>query len=222
MSKVCPKCKAENRDQAKFCQSCNFALSVGDTPIRYCESGRHPMDPGWETCPYCNAGGTTQKEEETGRRATVAETPNPLRPPSPPPVPPPPSPRGRRKTVFQAPQSDGGVPASPAGTRKTVALLVTYTWNPGGDVFPVREGRNYLGRDPECEICIADDPQLSGRNTVILVRGQNFWIDDEKSMNGTFVEEVSIEEKLKLKNYSKIRTGATVWRFLMVEPSSEE
>ena len=49
MSKICPKCKTENRDLAKFCLSCNAPLTA-DTPVRYCPSGKHPMDPGSETC----------------------------------------------------------------------------------------------------------------------------------------------------------------------------
>ncbi len=101
-----------------------------------------------------------------------------------------------------------------------MGFLVTYTWQNDGQLFPVREGRNYLGSDPDSDVALDGDPQLSGRHATILFRGQGFWIDDEKSMNGTFVDGECVEEKQPLANYAEIRTGSTVWRFVMVDRPS--
>jgi pSer/pThr/pTyr-binding forkhead associated (FHA) protein len=100
-------------------------------------------------------------------------------------------------------------------------LLVTYTWRADGEVFPVREGRNYLGSGPDCEICLTADPQLSTRHATIVFRGKDFWIDDEKSMNGTYVNDIVIEERERLPNYAILKTGATAWHFISVSPTAE-
>lgn len=112
----------------------------------------------------------------------------------------------RRKTRFDAVE------------RRIVALLVTYSRRPGGEVFPLREGRNYVGSGEECEVRMTGDRQLSSRHATIIYRGKDFWIDDEKSMNGTYVDGDSVEERRRLANHAEIRTGSTVWRFVVVDP----
>jgi pSer/pThr/pTyr-binding forkhead associated (FHA) protein len=99
-------------------------------------------------------------------------------------------------------------------------VLVTYTWKPEGQLFPVREGRNYVGRDPECEICLPNDTQMSSRHATIVYRGTDFWIADAESMNGTLVNGESTEEKRRLPDGAAIRTGATLWRFVQL-PAAE-
>jgi pSer/pThr/pTyr-binding forkhead associated (FHA) protein len=101
-------------------------------------------------------------------------------------------------------------------------VLVTYTWHPEGDLFPVREGRNLLGSSPECEISVLGDGHLSGRHAILLFRGKDFWIDDEKSMNGTFVHGESVEEKQRLASGARILTGATEWLFLAFDKKGED
>jgi hypothetical protein len=132
---------------------------------------------------------------------------------------------GRKKTEFGDAASQplaGPAPSSaprPAqpGTRRIVALLVTYTWQSQGQVFPVYEGRNYLGRDADCEICLESDTQISGHHSAIFYRGEIFEITDEKSMNGTFVDGKSVPlTGMPLENNALIKTGATTWRFIVI------
>jgi hypothetical protein len=228
MSKICPQCKTENRDQANFCLRCNARLA-GETPVRYCPAGKHPMDPGWDTCPYCAASGQSAGPPPVpGRGRTLVEDEQPSAPAPPPPIPaverapaPPPPPAaggaGRRKTVFDSGASAQPSPGSEAGgLRRMVAVLVTYTWKPEGQLFPVREGRNYIGRDAECEVCLPNDTQMSSRHSTILYRGMDFWISDADSMNGTYVNGENVEEKQRLPDSATIRTGATVWRFVQL------
>ncbi len=237
MSKKCPKCHTENRDQAKHCSACGGPMNPSDTGVRYCPSGRHPMDPGWDVCPYCSS------EEATSERPskTVPESSAPDLPPPPGgrsprkktqiedvnwrPSPPQPPDTGsasgrRKKTVFAGvePHGSGDGPTFEPGRRRIVAVLVTYTWKPEGQLFPVREARNYLGSDPECEISLALDPQMSTRHATIIYRNKDFWVDDEKSMNGTYVNGESVEEKQRLPDGARIQTGATVWKFVSLEP----
>lgn len=246
MSKICPQCRTENRDLARFCMNCNTALRT-DTPVRFCPSGRHPMDPGWESCPYCaNEGRSATASVEsnqfpplppppsTQRRATVLETFNPPHRSGTLPEHDPLSgasvpasageSTGRRKVTIFADLKSSDLGASPKvepGVRRIVALLVTYTWRADGEVFPVREGRNYLGSDPDCEIRVIADPQLSSHHAIIIYRGKDFWIDDEKSMNGTFLNGKIVEQKQPLADHSIVKTGATVWHFVAVSPFPE-
>ncbi|MEN3331208.1 MAG: hypothetical protein V7641_573 [Blastocatellia bacterium] len=244
MSKKCPTCQTENRDQAKRCMNCNYVF-MAETPVRMCPAGRHVMDPGWSTCPYCSGGqDETAPPQGGGRAATVPEGSPFMRQPTmpensplpkPKPPPPPPAPEraagsSRRKTAFgDSTERPDQLPTArhlrqPAATRRMAAILVTYTWRPDGEVLPLREGRNYIGSDPDCEVCLRDDPQMSSRHATIIYRGKgtSFIIDDEKSMNGTFVNDASIDAKTALTNYAKIKTGATVWTFIMFDPPSTE
>lgn len=238
-AKRCMSCNAVLSDRetpVRMCSANKHVMDPGWTTCPYCSEeapnyGRSVNPTGMEV--PAAAGG--------GRSPTVPEGPSSVRKPTTdenagvlPPLPEPPVSKVQRhdKTRFASPvlqQADepavkgvSAPPVSEPGTRRIVAVLVTYTWRPGGQVFPVREGRNYLGRGPDCEICLPDDPQMSSRHATIIYRGAHFMIDDEKSMNGTFVNGVSVDEKQWLHNYSRVKTGATDWIFITVEPEVEK
>jgi hypothetical protein len=175
--------------------------------LRYCPAGRHPMDPGWEVCPYC-ASESSKKGDATYR--SVGET-GEAAPPSDPADPAAPA-AGSGRTVY----GDEGTPP-----RRVVGVLVTWSWRPEGELFAVREGSNLLGSAPECEARISTDPRMSGRHASIVHRPGGFWIDDENSMNGTFVDGELVEEKRLLPDSAVIRTGGTLWRFATLEPPPE-
>ena len=98
--------------------------------------------------------------------------------------------------------------------------MLTYTWRPEGQIFPVREGRNLIGRNPECDIAIPEDPHLSDTNSHITYR-KNFTLGDMVSMSGTDLNGVPVEDNfVKLPNYAQIRTGSTHFTFIIAEPPS--
>ncbi|HWG21906.1 MAG TPA: FHA domain-containing protein [Terracidiphilus sp.] len=139
------------------------------------------------------------------------------------------APRRRTEYIFDPTGKEneagkaGAKAADQAKTRKIVAVLVTYTWTDEGQVFPVFEGRNRIGRDAtQCEIAIPQDESLSAVNSHILYR-KNFVIGDDVSMNGTFVDGEPVETQFfPLRNYAQIRTGSTAWTFIAVQPSAVE
>ena len=113
-----------------------------------------------------------------------------------------------------------GAPQVAAGDqRKIVGILITYTWKPEGQVFYVREGRNWIGRDPaQADIAVPQDETLSSVNSTISFRSK-FLIGDKDSMCGTWLEGKPVEElSHPLPNYAKIRTGSTTWTFIAIEP----
>jgi hypothetical protein len=120
-----------------------------------------------------------------------------------------------RKTVYGTP-----LPSAPsvAKARKIVGVLVTYSWRPEGKVYEVREGRNLIGRDASCDICVPEDETLSGVNSHITFR-QSFVIGDMVSMMGTDLDGVPIEQQFhSLNSYATIRAGSTHFTFIAVEP----
>ncbi len=191
--KLCPKCHTENSASANFCTQCKFrfaAILAQDDQTRL----RLP-----------NRSAIVADDE----RAPPAES--------------------KRKTVFRSAVSGFGVfrsaiagapPAYLAG-RRIVGLLVTYDWRREGEVFPVYEGRNYVGRDAECEIRLTADAELSAKHAAIFFRGAGFEISDEKSLNGTWVNgKPAPLTGQPLPNYAEIKTGATRWRFIAIEPQA--
>lgn len=243
MSKTCPSCGTENRDFAKRCLRCNTPLVGALTPVRLCPEGLHTMDPGWEECPYCKASQSSGGSIPDRGQGTIHDTPSrgqTLRDPDvPPPVVaqripqdwPPPGNQGARKPEVPPPPGAGvrgdherkasrrtRYGSDDHADRRIVAVLVTYTWKREGEIYPVREGRNLLGRDPDCEIRLTSDLKMSGNHAVLTFRGKDFWIADDRSMNGTFIDDEPVEEKSRLENHARLRTGDTVWQFLVIPP----
>jgi hypothetical protein len=237
--KACPKCGTENVPTAKFCKQCASPLQQSGS--KTCPSGKHTMDPTWTECVYCKQESSTPTpgpvpplrtptmvEGSRGHIGTITEDLLPKPPQvvnqgggAPQAVG---SGRPRSNTVFRSvnsPNAEGDTVApSVAQGRKVVGILVTYSWSPEGQVFPVREGRNFIGRDKDCEICVPDDQTMSGRNSHITYR-QNFVVGDMVSMTGTDVNGTPIEEQFHaLGNYSTIRAGSTYFTFIVIKPLS--
>lgn len=148
---------------------------------------------------------------------TISASPNPVTPPVPP------SSAGRRGQTVYMPT--GGyerataqsAPIAPA--RRVIAVLVTYSWKPEGQVFPIREGRNLIGRGEECDVRLAEDSMMSVVNTHITFR-QSFTLGDMVSMGGTYLNGEAVEEQFRsLANLSTIRAGSTQLLFVVVDPN---
>jgi len=187
------------------------------------------MDPSWSECPYCkNAGATSVPASARPRTMMESDSAVPLRRDEvpaggPAPVLPPMVRAKRSGTKFmtegqETPTLDGLARPHPVAVRKIVALLATYSWKPEGEIFPVFEGRNLIGSAPECEVSIGSDPQMSGKHATLIFRSGTYLLDDASSMNGTFLEEEDVVEKVRLSNYAHIRTGATQWIFILINP----
>lgn len=220
---ICSKCSyAWNPDSATSCVQCKAPLESalsprrGDTvddepkqePVRWptVAEGMPPMNRPVEQAPAQPRWNDSLSPERAERRRTVFAGMAPAE------APPPVSPSGQRR-----PQT---VAVDPS--RKIVGVLITYSWQDQGQIFPVLEGRNLIGKDPnQCDICIPQDQTLSAVNTFITYR-RNFIIGDKVSMSGTDVNGEPIEtEFVPLHNYAKIRTGSTYWTFVAIQPPTD-
>ncbi len=171
-----------------------------------CENG-HTIDESWDLCPYCPA----RKQESiaivrpqrqtTSPPARAADKPSPMKIS---PRPAAPQSEAPARTVAAA-RID---PALLTATRYVVGWLVALDGSLKGESFPIRMGRNVLGRDQRSDIFINDD-QASAHHADLVYRPEEkrYILMDHNSTNGTYVNEVEIEPRKNLAPKDIIRIG---------------
>ncbi len=193
---------------------------------RTCERG-HSLDPHWKDCPYCAAEDRNKKVEPVH-------------------VTPPPAPqmgatgdRGTRvgsgaHAAFETRGATRVLPSQPAASfiggasgdrRKVVGIAITYSHAPEGQLYPILEGKTFIGADRigsepgerPCDIRIPDDPRMSSEHALILVRHGIYEIVDRNSSNGTFLNGEMIQAA-RFENYAEVITGSTVWTLIQIQP----
>ncbi|HXM35205.1 MAG TPA: FHA domain-containing protein, partial [Pyrinomonadaceae bacterium] len=84
-----------------------------------------------------------------------------------------------------------------------------------GSVFPFTEEPVVIGRETAVGLCLAD-ASVSRRHSRIEKNGDQFWISDLQSLNGTFVNDVPVKQR-QLQHGDRIRIGDTQFLFLLHE-----
>ncbi len=223
----CPYCEAANSaaERTRFTQHEPDAtgaarLSTGPTPAR----------PGPTRVNEPTSAGPTMG----GRRQTLLDDEEAPRPP-------PPmasgAPRaasgggsGRRHTSvmdaddLKAPQEQ----RRPGGGRALTGILYTFSWSKLGQLFEIRDGRNYVGSgtvaadgDRPVDVLVSEDDKLSGAHFLVLCQGEKYRIRDCDSTNGTFVNGEQIDALgIDLQDGSLVQAGATLFAFQKVRPPS--
>lgn len=199
--------------------------SANQNTGRRCPSGRHPMDPNWDVCPYCE--GERKSHEQSAyrepgavtfsdtRKTSIGESASN-------------NPRVTKPMPQQSQPPDVGGYGGQGNKRKIMGVLITYDipGHPEGKVFEVREGKNYIGAgtvnrepgDPRCDIHVEGDKLLSSAHALILCRHGIFEIVDLESTNGTFIDGkmIPIRGRDLPDTCSNLRTGSTNWTFMKV------
>lgn len=85
------------------------------------------------------------------------------------------------------------------------ALIVRAGGGRAGETFPLEHERITIGRSPDCEIFL-DDVTVSRKHAVITKSGDDFRIEDEGSLNGTFVNKKRVEAA-ELENGDELQIG---------------
>ena len=92
-------------------------------------------------------------------------------------------------------------------------LVFIYPRGPAmGSRHPLKDRPILIGRGDECDVHI-DDPSMSRRHARVLPSPDGFYVEDLRSTNGTFVNDVPVVA-LRLKNGDYLRTGNCIFRFL--------
>jgi hypothetical protein len=180
-----------------------------------CDNG-HFIDELWDLCPYC-----PQDQEDVpvvrprasershhGRSAAAAREPVTRAVPSSQAVAAPPEPRREERTV-----AAGFDVLSPH--RYVVGWLVGLDGVTRGESFPIRMGRNVMGRDRKSDIVVHDE-QASSHHADLVFRPdeRRFILMDHNSTNGTYVNESEIEPRRDLAGKDVIRIGAQRFLFM--------
>jgi hypothetical protein len=197
-----------------------------------CENG-HFIDESWDLCPYCPAEGNESdipvvRPVRSSAPESVAPQAQPQPQAQPRPVavasPVPSSPGVGPRAVANPPTLERTIavqrvaaPAaeSPAAKRYVVGWLVGLNGSARGESYPLRIGRNVLGRDRRSDVVVNDD-QASSHHADLVFRPdeRRFILMDHNSTNGTYVNEVEIEPRRDLATKDVIRIGA--YRFLFM------
>jgi len=124
----------------------------------------------------------------------------------------------RHRTVYdpglalEAPEPSRAAPArssSPrAGEQRLVGWLVSFSLDPAGVDFRLREGRNVLGAGGDCDIVVEGDAGISEVHATLMYRRGELQIRDNDSTNGTYVNGEDIFGKgVRLETGDRIRLG---------------
>ena len=113
-----------------------------------------------EAANYCSKCGALLVKDEPGSETTMSYTP-------------------------EEGEDEGGVTLDELGAEGP-ALVVRSGGGRAGEHFLPQGERTTIGRSPDCDIFL-DDVTVSRNHAVLLKRDQAFVIEDQGSLNGTFV-----------------------------------
>jgi len=105
-------------------------------------------------------------------------------------------------------------PAFPQAGAEAV-LAVVESFSPDlkkGDSFDIRR-EILIGRSGRCDIVIKDS-FTSTEHARIFVKDGQYWLEDMKSTNGTYLNGVRLVRPVALANRDEIRAGSVTFRFV--------
>jgi hypothetical protein len=95
---------------------------------------------------------------------------------------------------------------------KGPALIVRSGGGRTGETFHPEAGQTTIGRSPDCGIFL-DDVTVSRKHAVLVERDGGFFIEDQGSLNGTFVNRKRVESAL-LEDGDEVQVGKYRLTFL--------
>src|SRR4051794_14463769 len=93
------------------------------------------------------------------------------------------------------------------------ALVVRSGGGRSGEHFVPQGERTTIGRSPDCDIFL-DDVTVSRRHAVLFARDEGFVIEDQGSLNGTYVNRRRIESE-RLESGDELQVGKYRLTFLV-------
>jgi len=92
------------------------------------------------------------------------------------------------------------------------ALVVRSGGGRQGETFPLDGDRVTVGRSPDCEVFL-DDVTVSRKHAVLVRGGDGFTVEDQGSLNGTYVNRRRVENA-KLEDGDEVQIGKYRLTFL--------
>src|SRR5580698_11620076 len=101
-----------------------------------------------------------------------------------------------------------------------MAILQALEAGAAGENITFEGARVVLGRHPECDI-VLDAAAVSRQHAQILTEGEDYFIEDLHSRNGTFVNGRSIEGRQLLQNGDRLKICDLTFTFYSTVPSED-
>lgn len=114
--------------------------------------------------------------------------------------------------LFAEPKDDGAEEEVSAGS----GMLIIDEGNDDEVLYPVADGVLSLGRGRDNSVQVKNDSKVSRYHCKLYRRGPNFYIEDNKSANGTLVNGELITER-RLFGGEEVIIGETFFRFRILE-----
>jgi predicted component of type VI protein secretion system len=96
-----------------------------------------------------------------------------------------------------------------------LSLLVLSPGTRQGKSILIKKAQFVIGRDPDCDLRPAS-PYVSHRHCAITVRGDQAFVSDFGSTNGTFLNEQGVENERELKNGDQLRIESLLFQVNLV------
>lgn len=91
--------------------------------------------------------------------------------------------------------------------RMPTAIVFTTVSDRGQQVFQFREPEFILGRDPSCKFHFPDST-LSAKHARFTFHHRQWWVEDLKSTNGTYIRNDPVTTGIVLTNGDSLRCGS--------------
>ncbi len=85
-----------------------------------------------------------------------------------------------------------------------MAFLLAKSGPASGRRYDLSQARSVMGRHPDCDVVI-EVGAVSRHHAQIAAEDQHFYVEDLQSRNGTFLNDLPIEERQRLRNGDRIR-----------------
>ncbi|HEY3921827.1 MAG TPA: FHA domain-containing protein [Gaiellaceae bacterium] len=120
---------------------------------------------------------------------------------------------GGETTQTFSPEEVGELANDPVEGLEGPALVVRSGGGRAGETFRPAGQHTRIGRSPECEVFL-DDVTVSRNHAVLIERNGRFVVEDQGSLNGTFVNRQRIDSQ-SLENGDELQIGK--YRLTFVE-----
>lgn len=225
----CPRCNRPNAPGAAFCENCGVALAEAPAPKRSTQAEGEL----WK--PPAGSRRVTMFEPSSAPAEPVPQVRDPFAPAlatgSAPPAPrdpfgaavqpAPATTASKRATVYSSDPFAAAL-SNAASDRRLIGWVVTFDGDANGLSFPLREGRNVIGRDSGSDILLSD-ARVSGKHACIQHRSGRTWVYDENSNNGTFLNDEDIfQERPALNDGDVLRVGGVTFLVKLIPPDAFE
>jgi hypothetical protein len=86
------------------------------------------------------------------------------------------------------------------------ALVVRSGGGRAGELFVPQGERTTIGRSPDCDVFL-DDVTVSRKHAVLLEHDNGYYIEDQGSLNGTYLNRKRIDSAERLENGDELQIG---------------